>query len=269
MRRLLTLACEGAELGATLDSADGEVGLLMVTGGTQTRIGSHRMYERLAASLAGRGISCLRFDRRGVGDSGGEDPGFRGSGPDIAAAAARLRLECVGVRRIYGFGLCDGASALALFGAEAGLAGLLLVNPWLVEAESGAPPPAAIRRHYRERLLSREGWRKIISGTVDYRKLIRGVLKIVRPQSGSPLGREVADALARARLPAQLILARRDATAVAAEAEIRSPPFRGLLPEPCYVDSDSHTFARPGDESALLEAVSEALQALEAGKLKP
>ena len=265
MRRLLTIDCAGAELGATLDPAEGETALLMVTGGTQTRIGSHRMYERLARALAERGIACLRFDRRGVGDSGGEDPDFRGSGPDIAAAAARLRQECAGVRRIYGFGLCDGASALALFGRESELAGLVLVNPWLVEAESGSPPPAAIRRHYRERLLSREGWKKIMSGAVDYRKLMRGVLKIARPQSGgSPLGRDVAEALANGQLPARLILARRDATAIAAEQEIKSTLFKGLLSEPRYIESDSHTFARPGDEDALLEAVTEALQALEA-----
>ena len=94
---------------------------------------------------------------------------------------------------------------------------------------------------------------------------MRGVLKIARPQPGSALSRVVAEALANGQLPAQLILARRDATAIAAEQEIRSPPFRDLLPEPLYVDSDSHTFARPGDEEALLETVIEALQSLEVG----
>ena len=73
-----------------------------------------------------------------------------------------------------GLGLCDGATALALFGKAAGLDALILVNPWLVEAEADAPPPAAIRAHYRKRLLSREGWKKILSGAVDYRKLLKG-----------------------------------------------------------------------------------------------
>jgi hypothetical protein len=54
MRRLLSFDCEGAALGASLDSAEGSTGLLLVTGGTQTRIGSHRMFERLAAALARR-----------------------------------------------------------------------------------------------------------------------------------------------------------------------------------------------------------------------
>ena len=91
MRRLLTFPCEGAELAASLDDAGGATGLLMVTGGSQTRIGSHRMYERLAKTLAENGFPCFRYDRRGVGDSAGEDPGFKGSGPDLKAAAAAFR----------------------------------------------------------------------------------------------------------------------------------------------------------------------------------
>ena len=94
MRRLLTFACEGATLGATpRRRPTATTGLLLVTGGTQTRIGSHRMYERLAEALAEQGYPCFRYDRRGVGDSEGEDPGFRGSGPDLAAAAAAFRRE--------------------------------------------------------------------------------------------------------------------------------------------------------------------------------
>ena len=263
MRRLLSFACESAELGATLDAAEGDTGLLLVTGGTQTRIGSHRMYERLSKTLVEHGVSCLRFDRRGVGDSSGEDPGFRGSQPDLAGAAAALRAARPGLKRLYGFGLCDGATALALFGDGIGLDGLVLVNPWLVEAEAGEPPPAAVRRHYRERLLSLEGWKKLLSGRVDYRKLLRGVLKVGR-RSDSPLADEVAAALARERLPAQWILATRDATAIAAEAELRAVAFAGLVGDPVRIDTDSHTFAHPGDEAALAEAVVEALRRLEA-----
>ena len=264
MRRLLTFACAGAELGATLDGGGGEVGLVMVTGGSQTRIGSHRMYERLAKALAERGISCLRFDRRGVGDSDGDDPGFRGSGLDLAAALACLRSAASGVRRVHGFGLCDGATALALFGGGAGFDGAILVNPWLVEAEAGAPPPAAIHRHYRERLLSREGWRKMLSGGVDYRKLFKGLGRIARRRRASLLADGAVDALARRPLPIQLVLAERDATAIAAESELKASKFRHLLDGAQRIDSDSHTFARPGDEAALLDAVIAALARLEA-----
>lgn len=259
MRRLLSVPCEGAELGASLDAAEGAVGLLLVTGGSQTRIGSHRMYEGLAKSLARNDICCLRFDRRGVGDSGGGDPGFRGSAPDLAAAAEALRRERPGVARVLGFGLCDGATALALFGDQAGLDGLILVNPWLVEAEAGDPPPAALRRHYRERLFSVEGWKKLLSGRVDYAKLLRGLRKS-RNRAPSTLAEQAGAALRRHNLPTQWILATADATAIAADAELAGAAFEGLRADPLRVETDSHTFARPGDDAALLEAVLKAIE---------
>lgn len=264
MRRLLSFDCESHVLGASLDPADGPTAILFVTGGSQTRIGSHRMFERLAGALAKRGHACFRYDRRGVGDSEGEDPGYRGSGPDIEAAARALRRENPSVDRVIGFGLCDGASALALSGAGAGLHGLILVNPWLVEAEANAPPAAAIRQHYRQRLLSAEGWKKIINGTISYRKLFKGIAKIISPPP-SDLAGQIANALGRSGLPAQLVLARGDATAIAAEAEWNSSVFRKIRernPAPLYLDTDSHTFARPGDMEALLQACLAALTAL-------
>lgn len=264
MRRLLTFSCEGEELGASIDEGSGDVALLMSTGGSQTRVGSHRMYERLARRLSEKGFTCLRFDRRGVGDSGGDDPGFRGSGTDVAAAAAALLREAPKVRRVYGFGLCDGATALALFGGGAGVDGLILANPWLVEAEAGDPAAAAVKAHYRQRLTSIDGWKRLLTGGVDYRKLIKGIRKVAGGDQDSSLAADVAASLRRSRLPAQLILASADNTAIAAASESKSKAFRGLLPEPQKLDTDSHTFARPGDEAALLAAVLEALRRLEA-----
>lgn len=264
MRTLLSFDCEGSALGASLDPAAGETGLLLVTGGTQTRIGSHRMYERLAGALARSGWPCFRYDRRGVGDSGGEDPDFRDSGPDVAAAAAAFRREQPQLSRLLGFGLCDGASTLALHGKSAGLDGYILVNPWFVEAESGEPPAAAIKSRYKEQLLSLEGWKRLLSGSISYRKVLKGLRKIVASRPSSLAG-EIAASLQKARVPAQLVLATRDATAIAAQAEWSSAAFRPVRetsPAPLTIDSDAHTFSRPGDEAALLAAVREALERL-------
>ena len=264
MRRLLSFDCAGAALGATLDPAGGTTGLIIVTGGTQTRIGSHRMFERLAFALAGEGWPCFRFDRRGVGDSEGEDADFKGSGPDLAAAAAAFRREQPQLSRLLGFGLCDGASALALHGKAAGLDGYVLVNPWFVESEAGERPPAAIKSHYKAQLLSLHGWKRLLSGSISYKKLLKGLRSIAASRPSSLAG-EIAASMARAKLPAQLILASRDATAIAAQAEWSSPAFRSVReanPAPVTIDSDSHTFSRPGDEEALLKAVTEALERL-------
>lgn len=257
MRRLLTFRCEGAKLGASLDGG-GFTGILLVTGGSQTRAGSHRMSESLAKSLSDAGYACFRYDRRGVADSEGEDPGYRRSGPDIAAAASAFRQESPGLTRIIGLGLCDGATALALFGS--GLDGLILINPWLVEADANDPPPAAIKRHYRQRLLSLEGWRKLLTGSISYRKLLGGLSKIVTAAPSSLAG-DVAAAL-RNGPPSVLVLARGDATAIAAEAECRSDRLRELMGAPIYIETNSHTFAKPGDSAALFHACLQAIDRL-------
>lgn len=263
LRRLLTFTCEGAVLTATVDGAAGSTGILFATGGSQTRIGSHRMFERLARGLAAAGYPCLRFDRRGVGDSEGEDPGFRGAAPDLAAAAAALRTQCPSVRGLLGIGLCDGATALALGAAGAGLDGVVMVNPWLVEAELGAPPAAAIKRHYREQLTSLSGWKRLLSGSISYRKLLKGLLKTARPEDRS-LATATAAALEASEAPVALILARGDATAIAAESVWATAPWRAIRSRSAvtYVESDSHTFAGPGDDQALLAACLAALDRL-------
>ena len=258
MRRLFSFPCEGVELGASLDEATGATGLLIVVGGSQTRIGSHRMFERLAMAVAAAGHPCMRFDRRGVGDSSGEDPGWRGSGPDIAAAAAAFRREAPGVTRIVALGLCDGAGALCLHGAAAGVDELLLVNPWLVEASENAPAPAALRRHYRERFTTLGGWRKLLSGSVSYTSALRSLLR-AGSKTQDTTSKALAAALRDFGLPAAWILAEGDATAVAAAHELDKRHWRGLADRRTIVPTDSHTFARPGDAAGLQQAVLAAL----------
>jgi exosortase A-associated hydrolase 1 len=263
MRRLIAFPCGAATLAGSLDlSNPSTTGVLLVIGGSQTRVGSHRMYERLAKALADKGYSCFRYDRRGVGDSAGEDPGFRGSEPDLKAAADAFRKEVPGLRRIVGFGLCDGASALALYGDEAGLDGLILANPWLVEAEEGNPAPAAIRAHYRKRLLSWDGWKRLLTGAVNFRKLWGGIRRLFSRKRAESLSNDVAQALLRHRLPTEVILCRGDNTAIAADAEIRGWPWEGLIRATQVIETDSHTFARPGDDAMLLTMVETALQEL-------
>ena len=80
MRQLLSFPCEGATLGGTLDGAEGRIGVLIVTGGSQTRIGSHRMFERLAAALAADAIPASA-------STGGVSATAKEKIPTFAAAA--------------------------------------------------------------------------------------------------------------------------------------------------------------------------------------
>ncbi|OZA91133.1 MAG: esterase, partial [Erythrobacter sp. 34-65-8] len=85
-RLALTFECQGQALAGTLDTAPGKTGLLIVSGGNEIRAGAFSGQARLAAQIAGAGFPVFRFDRRGVGDSEGENKGFRHSAKDIAAA---------------------------------------------------------------------------------------------------------------------------------------------------------------------------------------
>ena len=260
VRRLLTFTCEGAELGASLDMAAGTTGLLFVTGGTQTRIGSHRLFERLAATLAAAGTPCFRYDRRGVGDSDGSDPGWRGAGPDLIAASAAFGAACPGVTRMIGVGLCDGATVLALFGRSARIDGSILINPWLVEAAPGELAPAAIRKFYRERLTSPASWRKLLLGAVSWRKLLAGLRRIFAG-SDPGLGSEVAVALRSSAATAEAIIATGDATGIAARHELARPALAAALSRPpTLIETSSHTFSRTGDFDALHRAIVAALE---------
>jgi len=184
-RRHFLFECDGDRLAATLDLPEGdtapETGLLIVSGGNETRAGAWSGQAQLAAQIAAHGFAVLRFDRRGVGDSEGANTGFRGSAADIAAAMAAFREHCAQLRRVVGMGNCDAASALMLAGG-AGCDVLVLANPWTFDEDAQeAPQPAAIRAHYRQRLADRNAIRRLLTGKVSLRSLFTSLKQGAAP----------------------------------------------------------------------------------------
>lgn len=259
MRRALMFAGPGGTtLAGTIDEANGSTGLLIVTGGTQARIGPHRSQALLAAAVAGAGFPVFRFDRRGVGDSSGDDPGYLGSGPDLASAAAEFQKQSPYVNRIICYGLCDGAAALAAHLEASTVDGLILANPWVVEPGDDLPPPAAIRQRYRQRLFSIEGWRRLLTGRVNVRRLALGLKSVARAEDRT-LADRFGAAIGGTRIPVTLLIAKEDATAIAFEAAL---PRLSALPnvERHVRATGSHSFAGPADRAWLTERVIQALR---------
>ncbi|SOB87597.1 exosortase A system-associated hydrolase 1 [Sphingomonas guangdongensis] len=255
MRRVLEITCESDTIVATLDEAASSTGLLIVSGGNEIRAGAHRGMALLAADLAAQGVPVLRYDRRGIGDSTGENRGFEESAADIAAAAAALR--ATGVTRVVAFGNCDAASALALFHAAAGLDALVLANPWTGNSGSGdLPQAAAIRARYAERLRDPREWLRLLGGGVNLRKLAGGLLKVVKPTSAEGLVERMADALRASGIPATFLLATRDNTAVAFRAAWKA----GSPGKIVELTSSSHSFAGAADKTWLGERLLEAVK---------
>lgn len=214
-RRHIAFGCEGSTLIGTLDDAPGATGLLLVSGGNEVRAGAWNGQALLAARIAAAGFPVFRFDRRGVGDSEGTNGEFRSSAPDIAAALAAFRTAAPHITRIAGLGNCDAASALMLAGGN-GLDALVLSNPWTIESDDDAPPPEAIRDHYRRRLSDPAAILRLLSGKVSPGKLFASLRDALRPAPPpTSLAQDMAAGIARFPGPITFLIAERDRTAQA------------------------------------------------------
>jgi len=255
-RRILTFDCLEDELFGTLDSAEGESGLLIVSGGNEIRSGAWAGQAELAARVAARGYPVFRFDRRGVGDSEGANRGFRESRDDIAAAIVAFSKAAPHLRRVVAFGNCDAASALMLFAAELDLHGLLLANPWVIENDEDAPQArSALRRRYAAKLRDPAEWKRLASGGVDFRKLAGGLRQAAAPVKPSALAAQMRESLARFDRPARILLAEGDRT-----AQLFLEAWERADPRIERIASASHSFA---DEAARKWLFAQALEALQ------
>lgn len=211
--------CGSLKLAGSIDTAPGITGLLIVSGGNEIRSGAFSGQSLLAASLARKGFPVFRFDRRGVGESEGENRGFRSSEGDIEAALEAFRAMSPQLERVFAFGNCDAASALMLMGGR-GFDGLILSNPWTIEedeAAGSAEPqhsPEALRSRYADKLKNPREIARLLRGGVDLGKLARGLASSLRPsQPPSSLAQEMRQGLEPFGGNAHILLASTDRTA--------------------------------------------------------
>ncbi len=268
----LIFECEGAQLLGVLHSGTlGAMrGVLIVVGGPQYRVGSHRQFVLLARDLAQAGIPVLRFDYRGMGDAEGEFAGFERIDADIAAAVDAFLTQVPGLRDVVIWGLCDAASA-ALFYAwrDPRIVGLVLLNPWL-RTEAGQAR-AYLRHYYLVRLVNPDLWRKIGRGEFSLATALCSLVVLVgqvwRGGRGSqpaaetatavqtpepnqpPLPERMAEGLRRFKGRVLLILSGDDLTAAEFRDTVKaSRRWRRLLAQPRVTIREypaaNHTFSR-------------------------
>ena len=143
----------------------GSVGVLVIVGGPQYRVGSHRQFLQLSRRLAAAGVPVMRFDYRGMGDAGGETIDFEHTGPDIEAATEAFMRAAPSVRHLVLWGLCDGASAAAMYlPQDSRIAGVALLNPWVRTLAS--QERAEVTHYYARRFRDPAFWRKLVRGGV-------------------------------------------------------------------------------------------------------
>ena len=274
--RLLGIVSRPAEDSAALD-----LGVVIVVGGPQYRAGSHRGFVLLARHLAGLGLTVLRFDVRGMGDSQGALHDFLAVDDDVDAAIAALLRHDPQLKRVALWGLCDGASAALLYlqhQPDPRVAALCLLNPWVRSAETLAK--THVKHYYLQRLKQPEFWRKLLSGQVAG-KALAGLLSNLRLAFGKPTGAS-AQVGSRSQAPFQqrmaqayaafsghslLMLSEHDHTAQEfaehsradatwQQALARRPPQRVLLA------GADHTCSQPATQQAMEAATGQFLTAL-------
>ena len=183
----VTFRCVGSSLVGILSVPERPClrGVLVVVGGPQYRVGSHRQFTLLARRLAENGIPVMRFDYRGIGDSDGDPRSFEQIDDDIKAAVDYFCKRVSGMTEVVLWGLCDAASALLFYAhRDRRVTGLVLLNPFVYTVQGQAR--AYVKHYYWSRLKQREYWRMVISGQFDWRESCRSFLQLLSTGFTSP-----------------------------------------------------------------------------------
>ena len=273
------MTCQGDSLLGILSRPDSAsaLGMVIVVGGPQYRVGSHRQFLLLARFLARAGFAVFRFDCRGMGDSQGVASGFESIGDDIAVAIDTLQQACPAVKQVVLWGLCDGASAALLYSGQrddARLVGLCLLNPWV--RSEGTLARTRIKHYYGARLMQADLWHSIWSGKFAWRTSIQGLWNNLQrwhqesafAHTEMTFQRHMALALRRFKGQVMLVLSDCDYTAKEfLECALTDAHWRGLLERPGLTRVDvadaDHTFSKAVWRCLVEQAVLEWMTALE------
>lgn len=169
--------CHDDELIGICHPGSNDKGILIVTGGPQYRIGSHRQFLLLARGFSSASYPVFRFDYRGMGDSSEHThvSDFEDTAPDIISAIQEFKRLQPHIKEFYLLGLCDGASAIliAIPEIKEHVAGIILINPWVYQDSTLAK--AYLKFYYIRRLRQKEFWGKLLKFKINFRHSFRSI----------------------------------------------------------------------------------------------
>lgn len=147
-------------LGEAGKRASGYPRVIMLNAGLLHRVGPHRMYVDVARRLALEGVTSLRMDFSGIGDSGPRADGLPASESVISEAqeAMDVLARTPGSEGFVMMGLCSGAdNGFRIACADSRVTGLVLIDPFPYRT------PGYWLRHYGRRLGSIRSWRNVLA----------------------------------------------------------------------------------------------------------
>ena len=255
-QRALCFGCDGCTLIGILSLPQQPLarGVLIVTGGPQYRVGSHRQFTLLARHLAAQAIPVMRFDYRGMGDSDGTPRSFESVGEDIQCALQEFFRAVPELAQVILWGLCDGATAAAFYARQdSRVCGLILLNPWVRTGQGAAR--ATLRHYYAARLLEPDFWRKLTRGALQPGAVLASLRQLLRAAGRRPDAAQLAlparmfEGLSRFDGKILIILSGEDLTAREfADLQRSSAAWRRLSSAPrmrqVELAGANHTFSR-------------------------
>jgi len=156
------------------------LGLVYLHGWAGYRIGAHQMFTKLARRAEEMGFCSLRFDFRGRGDSTGAmlDSSLTTMISDTLAATDFLRAE-TGLERVALIGDCSGSEvAIGAGPLHKAIRAMVLWSAPIVAGDRRVSDEAKKRqvwRTYLRKLVRKETWRKLVSGSLQLGQIKRAL----------------------------------------------------------------------------------------------
>jgi len=158
------------------------VGMVFLHGWPGCRLGPHRMFVKTARRLARAGLTCLRFDFRGRGESEGAtaQASIQSMVSDTRRAVDFMTGQCPELRTIVLLGICSGGKvAISEASADERVSRLVL---WSAEpmgplrsAATATRKSLFSLRSYVRKLWDPATWRKIFARQVNVRMVRKAV----------------------------------------------------------------------------------------------
>lgn len=187
-------------------------GVIILGAGLVHRVGPNRMTVRTARRLAQMGYTVLRFDHRGIGDSGPrqDNQPFMQSAVEETREVMDYLARHHAIEDFVVMGICSGAeTALHTGFVDQRVSGVALINgggQGYGDAWDAYEYVRGEARWYLKRLFSLDSWRRALTGRSQYRRLITVVLQRIRNRLSPP--KEVAEASQQAASDIQNLLGR-------------------------------------------------------------
>ena len=233
----------------------GRPALLILNTGANHRVGTNRLGVLLARRLVREGLTVLRFDVRGLGDSpSASDRGDQtvldtGMVSDVRQAVDFLAAR--GHREIVVNGLCAGAwLAYQATQAEPRITGQILLNLQSLWVKEGVAWSGASNREYLRLVQKKETWVRLLKGDLQFRRLVPMLTTRLLEATTIRIGRSLSRVSGAETLVEKT---RRELGAVAARG-VRSA-FIYVLEDPGLDEMEVH-FGRQGRDLAGTPGVS-------------